>query len=66
MNLCIQLSDFPPRFPGALGNRNEFCRFVKSITTKQKHEYHPLQHKPAFPDDGDALIQSLSNFILGF
>ena len=25
-----------------------------------------MQHEPAFPDDGEALIQSLSNFILGF
>ena len=23
----------------------------RSMTTKQKHGYHPLQHEPAFPDD---------------
>ena len=34
---CIQVPDFPPRFPGAQGRRNEFCRFVKSFTTNQKH-----------------------------
>ena len=36
-NPCIQVPDFPPRFPGAQGRRNEFCRFVKSFTTNQKH-----------------------------
>ena len=51
MNPCIQAPDFSPRFPGAQGSRNEFCRFVKSFTTNQKHGYHPLQHEPAFPDD---------------
>ena len=49
MNLCIQAPDFSPRF--SRENRNEFCRFVKSKTIKQKHGYHPLQHEPAFPDD---------------
>ena len=29
-NPCIQVPDFPPRFPGAQGNRNEFCRFQKA------------------------------------
>ena len=42
---------FLPPFPGARGNRNGFCRFVKSFTTNRKHGYHPLQHEPAFPDD---------------
>ena len=51
MNPCIQASDFSPPCLGAQGHRNEFCRFVKSKTTKQKHGYHPLQHEPAFPDD---------------
>ena len=50
-NSCIQAPDFPPLFPGARGNRNGFCRFVKSFTTNRKHGYHPLQHEPAFPDD---------------
>ena len=27
---CIQVPDFPPRFPGAQGNRNGFCRFQKA------------------------------------
>ena len=50
-NPCIQAPDFSPLFPGARGNRNGFCRFVKSFTTNRKHGYHPLQHEPAFPDD---------------
>ena len=50
-NLSIQVPDFSPLFPGARGNRNGFCRFVKSFTTNRKHGYHPLQHEPAFPDD---------------
>ena len=45
----VQAPDFSPRF--SRENRNEFCRFVKSKTIKQKHGYHPLQHEPAFPDD---------------
>ena len=50
-NPCIQAPDFSPLFPGARGNGNGFCRFVKSFTTNRKHGYHPLQHEPAFPDD---------------
>ena len=45
-----RLPIFPSRSP-APGKRNGFCRFVKSMTTNQKHGYHPLQHEPAFPDD---------------
>ena len=35
-NPCIQAPDFSPLFPGARGNRNGFCRFVKSIIINRK------------------------------
>ena len=36
MSPCIQVPDFPPRFPGAQGRRNEFCRFVKKLHNQSK------------------------------
>ena len=42
MNPCIQTLDFPPRLPGAQGNRNGFCRFLKKLHNQSKTRIPPL------------------------
>ena len=41
----------PLRLPGRLEGRTDSAEYVKTMTIKQKHGYHLIQHEPAFPDD---------------
>ena len=40
-----------PHVPGPRDVGTDSADSQRSMTTKQKHGYHPLQHEPAFPDD---------------